>query len=386
MLKKILRNIDTKDISIEITNKHIDLVKEEIKKINIKRMKTMGILALIVELCIVLFLDYHKIRENNFRLIDKIYTTVHLSIFSWSAILVYLTSRFSKKPSNKIYNYLHIVNNIVVMLLISMIAVLDQMTIGNITVYISIFLTCGALVLTAFPYNVLTYTIPHMFFLFLLQKYSETSELFIANTVNSSVFYLSVLVFTKMLYKNQVNQIGKNILLEEINMKILQLSNYDSLTGLANRRYFEELVCKDIEDNCILKNESIVAIMDVDLFKNINDKHGHYVGDLVLKSVAKVINKTIGNNNLIARWGGEEFIFFFQGMTMEEVDVKLNKLRKNIEKNVVKIDNKELRITASFGYAKIAGNTREEFDDAFKLADKALYRAKAIGRNCVVMN
>ena len=96
-----------------------------------------------------------------------------------------------------------------------------------------------------------------------------------------------------MLYKNQVNQIGKNILLEDINKKILQLSNYDSLTGLANRRYFEELVRKDIESNCVLENESIVAIMDVDLFKDINDKHGHYVGDLVLKNVAKVINKTI---------------------------------------------------------------------------------------------
>ena len=189
-----------------------------------------------------------------------------------------------------------------------------------------------------------------------------------------------------MLYKNQVSQIGKNILLEDINKKILQLSNYDSLTGLANRRYFEELVRKDIESNCVLENESIVAIMDVDLFKDINDKHGHYVGDLVLKNVAKVINKTIGNINLIARWGGEEFIFFFQGIPMEDVDIKLNKLRRNIEKSVVRIDNKELRITASFGYAKVMGNTRDEFDEAFKFADKALYRAKRIGRNCVVMN
>ena len=165
-------------------------------------------------------------------------------------------------------------------------------------------------------------------------------------------------------------------------MKILELSNYDSLTGLANRRYFEELVVKDIEDNCVLENNSILAIMDVDLFKNINDKYGHYVGDLVLKNVAKVINETIGNNNLIARWGGEEFIFFFQGMTMEEVDIKLNKLRVNIEKSILKIENKELKVTVSFGYAKVTGNNREEFDDTFKL----LYRAKKIGRNCVVMS
>ena len=386
MLKKIMRNIDTKDISIEITDKHIDLVKKEIKKINIKRMKAMGIITLVIELFIVLVFDIRKIKSNEFRQVDKIYTILHLSIFTWAAITVYFVSRFSRNSNNKIYDYLPIFSNFVVMIFISIIAVLDQMTIGNITAYISMLLTCGALILIAFPYNILVYTVPHIFFLVLLQRYSATSSLFVANAINSSIFYFSVLIFTRMLYKNQVSQIGKNILLEDINKKILQLSNYDSLTGLANRRYFEELVRKDIESNCVLENESIVAIMDVDLFKDINDKHGHYVGDLVLKNVAKVINKTIGNINLIARWGGEEFIFFFQGIPMEDVDIKLNKLRRNIEKSVVRIDNKELRITASFGYAKVMGNTRDEFDEAFKFADKALYRAKRIGRNCVVMN
>lgn len=386
MIKKVMRNIDTKDISIEITDKHIEMVKEEIKKINIKRMKAMAVLCLVVELLIIIFFDCHNIRDNNFERVEKVYIILHLCAFSWAGIMVYLTSRFSRNSNNKIYDYLHMINNVIVMLLISGIAVLDQITIGNITVYISMLLTCGALVLIAFPYNIIVYTIPHIYFLFLLQRYSETTGLFVANAINSSVFYFSVLVFTRMLYKNQVNQVGKNILLEDINKKILQLSNYDSLTDLANRRYFEELVRKDIESNCGLENESIVAIMDVDLFKVINDKHGHYVGDLVLKNVAKIIKETIGDIHLIARWGGEEFIFFFQEMSMTDVDVKLNNLRKNIEKSVVKIENKELKITASFGYAKVRGNTREEFDDAFRLADKALYRAKEIGRNCVVMS
>ena len=80
-------------------------------------------------------------------------------------------------------------------------------------------LTCGALILIAFPYNILVYTVPHIFFLVLLQRYSATSSLFVANAINSSIFYFSVLIFTRMLYKNQVNQIGKNILLEDINKK-----------------------------------------------------------------------------------------------------------------------------------------------------------------------
>ena len=137
MLKKIMRNIDTKDISIEITDKHIDLVKEEIKKINIKRMKAMGIITLVIELFIVLFFDIHKIKANEFRQVDKIYTILHLSIFTWAAITVYFVSRFSRNSNNKIYDYLPIFSNFVVMIFISIIAVLDQMTIGNITAYIS---------------------------------------------------------------------------------------------------------------------------------------------------------------------------------------------------------------------------------------------------------
>ena len=87
MLKKIMRNIDTKDISIEITDKHIDLVKEEIKKINIKRMKAMGIITLVIELFIVLFFDIHKIKANEFRQVDKIYTILHFYLGSNNCLL-----------------------------------------------------------------------------------------------------------------------------------------------------------------------------------------------------------------------------------------------------------------------------------------------------------
>ena len=119
--------------------KHIS--KKEIKKINIKRMKAMGIITLVIELFIVLFFDIHKIKANEFRQVDKIYTILHLSIFTWAAITVYFASRFSRNSNNKIYDYLPILSNFVVMIFISIIAVLDQMTIGNITAYISILLS-----------------------------------------------------------------------------------------------------------------------------------------------------------------------------------------------------------------------------------------------------
>lgn len=386
MLKKIMDNISG-DINLEITPKHVKQVKDEIKRINYKRMKTMGIITLIIELINLLFIDMTKvIKYNNHGEIEKLYFIMHLLMLFNSLLVIYLSKRYPQNKEQGIYDYFHIITCVFTMMVVSGIAILNQLTVGNVTIYVGILLTMCSMLLISSPLNIIVYTVPHTFFLVLMYKYIEKSEVFLWNAVHSTVFYMGTIICTKIIYKNYVTQIAKNILLEEINEKILILSNYDSLTGLANRRYFEELVHKDIESNCIIENKAIIAIMDVDFFKDINDKYGHYAGDLILKNVAKVINETIGDTHLIARWGGEEFIFFFQGLSMVEVDIKLNKLRKNIEKSIVKIENKELRITASFGFSELVGKTKEELELSFKQADKALYRAKDIGRNCVVMN
>lgn len=386
MIKKIMQTINTGHLIIEITKEHIEMVNREIKKINDRRIRIFSVFTLVLELSLIIFNDLAAMRGIRHIYIGRINTSemyflIH-SLIAISAIVVFiLNEKFPQNTNKKFYNYYIEIEVFVMMMLISLIGFLDQFTIGNVTSYVSVLLICGSVALIKPPLNYIIYTIAHLFFVGILVMNFENSAVLMGNLINSSIFYLAVLFISKFLYENQVSHLAKNIVLEEINKKMEYLSNYDKLTGLPNRRYFEELMKKDMLD---FKGNSVIAMMDVDFFKKINDKYGHHVGDKALKDISRIIIDTTGPNNLVARWGGEEFIFFLPEMSVEEAEIFLNKIRINIEKHRIISGNNEIKVTASFGFTRFIGETEDEFNECFRLADEALYFAKENGRNKVV--
>ncbi len=164
----------------------------------------------------------------------------------------------------------------------------------------------------------------------------------------------------------------------------------DELTNLPGRRALNESLLK-------LGSSYAVGMVDVDHFKNFNDSYGHDAGDQVLCKVASKL-ATVGGNGKAFRYGGEEFAIIFPGKTVEEAFLYLDKTRKEIEAarfSVRSMDRRKRRrtkknrngthtdVTVSVG---IAGNCRNRLsaDEVLRAADKALYRAKAFGRNCTV--
>jgi len=165
------------------------------------------------------------------------------------------------------------------------------------------------------------------------------------------------------------------------NEKLLaELYITDPLTKLYNRAHFDETI------NFIAKNQRksevdfILAIVDIDFFKRINDTYGHQVGDDALVCVAKNIKKSLRDNDLVARWGGEEFVIMLKNVTLDEAQKIMEKVRSNIEQNIV---CHNIKVTASFGLTKYREN--EEPRETFKRVDDALYEAKESGRNRIVV-
>lgn len=165
------------------------------------------------------------------------------------------------------------------------------------------------------------------------------------------------------------------------NEKLLaELYITDPLTKLYNRAHFDETV------NFIAKHQRradvdfVLAIVDVDYFKSINDTYGHQIGDEALIGVAKTIKNSLRENDLIARWGGEEFVIMLKNITIEQAKTIIEKVRVNIEKNTV---HNDIKVTASFGLTKYQEG--EETKETFKRVDDALYEAKRAGRNRVVV-
>lgn len=170
------------------------------------------------------------------------------------------------------------------------------------------------------------------------------------------------------------------ILYEEI--KLLAIT--DELTGLHNYRYFSSKLEEEILRSQRYHKKFSLIIIDIDNFKFINDNYGHKQGDLVLKTLAKIMKDTIRAVNILARYGGEEFTIILPEENMKGAKIVAERLRANIEKHNFSslAESGSLKITISLGIAEYPVNGKSE-DQLVRNADKALYQAKAEGKNKV---
>lgn len=172
----------------------------------------------------------------------------------------------------------------------------------------------------------------------------------------------------------------------EANLKLSQLANIDGLTGIANRRLFDDTLQRDIE-KCVRSMTPLsLLLIDVDHFKAYNDSYGHVAGDLVLKRVAEILTQTcIGNDDLVARYGGEEFVVVMPFADNDSALKVAQRVRENIENAAIPFTQSthENKLTVSIGAATTYADSSACPNELIKQADAALYQAKSRGRNRV---
>jgi diguanylate cyclase (GGDEF)-like protein len=164
--------------------------------------------------------------------------------------------------------------------------------------------------------------------------------------------------------------------------KLERLATTDEMTGICNRRHFltlaEEAWLRFLDDRAPLA----LYILDVDLFKSINDRFGHNVGDAVIRYVAGVCNAERRDGDILARIGGEEFVLLMPDTTGAQAIALAEQLRRRIEAEPLRVDGESLRVTISIGVTE-TDLTTAGIGDLMKRADQALYDAKRDGRNRV---
>jgi diguanylate cyclase (GGDEF)-like protein len=156
----------------------------------------------------------------------------------------------------------------------------------------------------------------------------------------------------------------------------------DELTGVTNRRGFEAQLAAALDRSDRFGESVAVVMCDVDEFKALNDAHGHEAGDLVLRSVAATLKRGVRAVDCCARYGGEEFVLVLPQATGAGAAELAERLRRAIEMRPVRADGRQLRVSASFGVAVYPTPVTTR-GDLVAAADRALYRAKRDGRNCV---
>ena len=175
----------------------------------------------------------------------------------------------------------------------------------------------------------------------------------------------------------------KNDELQHANEILSQLSITDGLTKLHNHRYFQDNLTREIKRVSRTRAPLTLILLDIDDFKRLNDTHGHAAGDEVLVSLAAIMNESARESDLIARYGGEEFVVLMPNTDLAGAVHLAEKIRMAIEgtRLIIGENMKPVNVTISVGVALYGGNRRNLFIEA----DKALYQAKAAGKNCVII-
>ncbi|MDO5542208.1 MAG: diguanylate cyclase [Acinetobacter sp.] len=209
---------------------------------------------------------------------------------------------------------------------------------------------------------------------------------------NLQDFYIYLLVYVPILlfsiYICWINTLKarKNFLralLEDWNYHVLrEMAQTDELTQLNNRRQFMHAVQQKMHASPRQTDTSLL-IFDVDRFKVINDTYGHDVGDLVLRSIADISRSVMRHSDVLARFGGEEFIVFLPQTKKADALTIAERLRQKLEQHVIHLQDKQVQFSVSVGVSQLeVGQT--DLEHLIKNADLALYDAKRLGRNRVV--
>jgi len=378
-----------------------DEVNPEACFTNLRRMKHVSLVGSLVSMLHILYFLFFVIAETD------VESRWRIGIISSHGVLVllfaftYLTITYLTKKNKATLLRIQIVQYIFILIMMAIgivIVTLDQLVTTNITPFLVI-CTIIALAFLLRPLaSVPIYLISYLLF-YVSIAYTQNDPFVLAsNRVNGLTALAIGIALSNILWqyytkdfsqKNLIKQQNAELVLEkkkleETNEKLNHLAAYDSLTGLLNRREFEKIVNKTLLEMKRYQSNSCIMIFDIDCFKDVNDRYGHPVGDELLKAISMLVKNELREIDIIARWGGEEFIIMLHNTPAQDGARVAERLRATIEENKFVIDEHEIRITASFGISELLYFDTDCLNTAYRKADEALYIAKNYGRNqCV---
>ncbi len=173
--------------------------------------------------------------------------------------------------------------------------------------------------------------------------------------------------------------------IDQLETKLVELGekvHEDHLTGILNRRGLDTAFEREASRSIRHEHPLCYALLDIDNFKQLNDTHGHKVGDDALKYLVESVKDTTRPEDIVSRYGGEEFVILLPNTKLEEAVQIVSRIRRNLTKKFFLHENKRLLITFSAGVAQL--RPEESQESVFKRADEALYRAKKGGKNLIL--
>lgn len=287
------------------------------------------------------------------------------------------------------------------------ISLMDQALYGQLIVFMVIMVISSVIYVMDAKKMLLPYIVSTAVLMIGLPFFQPSSDILVGHYVNLSVFIVISWIASRIIFRSYQKNFNGTILLKksnemlaeeiqlnhEINKRLslanLQLKNLallDELTEIPNRRGFYNYLESIYGDSEMEGSSLSVIMLDIDFFKRFNDTYGHDAGDNVLRAVARQAAQIAEQQeDIFCRWGGEEFIYLTFGKSKEEVILIADEIKHSI--SCLEIPNQFSdtgnNLSVSLGAATICFNGNEDVSRAIQLADRALYKAKDSGRDCI---
>ena len=359
-------------------------------RVNAIQFFGQGVITYTIFVLLILPSNYFVLRESPHFVLDFIYSILSLIVVGAALFLFWAFSRFRNLrvffyPAACTIVFFTIVLTSSLMIGVSNVVLQNQAMVLVAFLYMLGFILSGIKPLHMLWIGSFA-AIVTLFFLYFLNIPYDL--LMIGRTFIGSLllgFSISVMLNSKeqrIFIKSKISEIDEKILRLQAS-ELLHLSQHDELTNVSNRRTFEEMFTHYYNLACKESTSLSVLFIDIDYFKNYNDFYGHQMGDQVISEVAKTIKSSIRHMDFIARYGGEEFVVLLPETSAQGAYAVATNIYRAIDRLMI-VHEKSLvsnHVTISLGITVFNGNPKISQDVLIQTADKALYRAKKLGRN-----
>jgi len=355
---------------------------KDLLKTNLYRSKIVAIVLLIATFPL-LYIDYFNYLGGMWLNVVGYCLLFYCHVLLILVMLIPLIIASIIKPDNEYRSFLWqracvICFLIFILIDTAIISIADQKTSGEITAYIIGVLGVGAIVYLKPVTSLFIYLLSFVIFLTGVSQMQSNPEVLISHYINSSFLVTIGWIFSITLFNTRVSDF--------LNKKKLEAyANFDYLTGCLNRRAFLKRLEQETDRAKREQTTISILLVDIDFFKQVNDRFGHLAGDSVLKQLINCFNNSCRTYDFIGRFGGEEFIICLPHTTLTVASEVAERFRGIIEDTKINYGSKTISITISLGVAALEPTYDENIDKFISRADNAMYQAK-IKRNNVCLS